>query len=50
MLAVTKLERKEYIKIYKKLILVIQFKSPKFSFLYKISAIKKINRKTIGTS
>ena len=41
MLAVTKLERKESIKVYKKLILVIQFKSKKFSFLYKIVEIKK---------
>ncbi len=39
MISVTKLERKESIKIYKK-ILVIQFKSPKFSFLYKIGEIK----------
>ncbi len=50
MLAVTKIERKESIKIYKKIILVIQFKSPKFYFLYKIDEIKKINCKTIGTS
>ena len=46
----TKLGRKESIKIYKKIILVIQFKSPKFSFLYKIGEIKKINCKTLGTS
>ena len=50
MLTVSRIERKESIKIYKKIILVIQFKSPKFSFLYKIGEIKKTNCNTIGTS